>query len=169
MTYEKKYKWALSGFIIMLIMNIAVLTTIFVVKQKEHRHDERNGSVSLKVQRFIEHELDLSDAQKKEFKQLRQQHFKETKILYKDIGTYRKELFSELKGGEKNGSAVRIDSLTNLIGDTQTQLDRAVYSHFVKLRSICNEEQRQKFDQIMQKVMQRLDPERFQKEAERKD
>lgn len=157
MDYKKKYKWVLAGFIIMLLLNILVLGSIWMVKNGG-RPFGRDGAVQFRVQRFMERELDFSEAQKQAFEELRRDHIQETRSIYGDIRKQRRALFAELQGDEEDDSAVRIDSLTNLIGQSQARLDSAIYKHFKEIRSICNVEQRQKFDRIIEKVMVRMEP-----------
>lgn len=157
MEYAKKYKWALSGFIIMVILNIALLATAWVVRYDRH-HTGSKGSVPFRMQRFMERELNFSEAQKQAFDELRKEHFRESRAIFNDIKKYRRALFDELQGGEANQAQARVDSLTTLIGNAQARLDAAIYEHFMEVRNMCNEEQKQKFDRIIQKVIQRLDP-----------
>lgn len=160
MDYAQKYKWAVTGFIIMVILNIIVLATIWAVRHDGHQHS-RNVPVPFRMQRFMERELNFSKAQKETFRQLRKEHIRESRAIHKEIRQYRRALLGQLHS-RKTGQ-IRVDSLANLIGHAQARLDAAIYNHFVEVRSICDEEQKKKFDRIIRRVIQRLEPVRRKK------
>lgn len=157
MEASKKYKWALTGFIIMLVLNILVLGSIWMVK-KEGRSFDDDRAVQFRMQRFMERELDFSDEQKQAFEKLRRDHIQKTRNIYGDIRRNRQALYSELQGENRPDTSERMDSLTSQIGESQALLDAAVFEHFIQIRGMCTEVQKQKFDQIIEKVMQRLEP-----------
>lgn len=156
MEYKTKYRWALTGFLVMLVLNIAVIAGIWILRPGGGP-PFREGQSQFRVQRFIERELDLSDEQRITFRELRRDHIRETRGYFRDIRMARQELFEALRDEE---SEVAVDSLTGIIGRKQQELEKAFYDHFSELRSICDEEQKAKFDQIISRVMQRVDPSR---------
>ena len=158
MEYKTKYRWALAGFLVMLLLNIVVLAGIWLLRPGGGPF-HREGQSQFRVQRFMERELNLSEEQKTAFRELRREHIRETRSYYRDIRMARKAIFEALRDNEKNGA---VDSLTSEIGRKQQELERAVYDQFSELRSICNDEQKAKFDRMMLRVMQRVDPTRQQ-------
>lgn len=156
MEYKTKYRWALTGFLVMLVLNIAVITGIWILRPGGGP-PFREGQSQFRVQRFIERELNLTEDQKNRFRELRRDHIRDTRTYFKDIRMARGELFEALSDDASDAS---VDSLTTVIGRKQQELEQAFYDHFSKLRSICDEEQKAKFDRIILRMMQRVDPSR---------
>lgn len=157
MDYKNKYRWAMAGFMVMLFLNLAVIAGIWIFRPGGHfLGRERAGQI--RMQHFIERELNLSEEQIKAFRELRRDHFRETRNINRDIRKYRSSLFALLENEQKDMS--KADSLSNVLGEAQQALEKAIYEHFAELRGICNEQQKEKFDRITQKVMLRLDPSR---------
>ncbi|MDX1586155.1 MAG: periplasmic heavy metal sensor [Balneolaceae bacterium] len=154
MEYKTKYRWALTGFLVMLVLNIVVVAGIWILRPGGGP-PFREGQSQFRVQRFIERELNLSEEQRNAFRELRKDHIRETRAYFRDIRQARGALFEALRNEE---SDVAVDSLTAVIGRKQQELEEALYDHFSELRNICNDEQKAKFDQIISRVMQRVDP-----------
>jgi hypothetical protein len=59
--------------------------------------------------------------------------------------TLREQLFSNLKGQPGNLS----DSLAQAIGNNQKAIELATFNHFLKVRGLCTEQQKEIFDKII--------------------
>jgi len=154
MNYQRKYKWALTGFIIMVILNLGTLVTIWVIKPP-HRADLMHNRGE-RMQHFITRELDLTDAQKEQFRSIRQRHIRETRSILEEMHHHRRAYFQLLKEFDRQGDSVRVDSLASLIARDQARLERSIYQHFSEIRSILNEDQKAKFEQLIDRIMRRM-------------
>ena len=54
-------------------------------------------------------------------------------------------------------SGEKRDSLALRLGENQLKLEEAVYTHFREIEKMLNEEQRKRFDRVIEQVMQRRD------------
>ncbi|MGK7371639.1 MAG: Spy/CpxP family protein refolding chaperone [Candidatus Halalkalibacterium sp. M3_1C_030] len=153
MDYNKKYRWAMAGFLVMLFLNIAIISGIWIFRPGGHFMG-REGAGQFRMQRFIEQELNLSEDQKQAFRELRRDHIRETRNIHRDIRIYRRSLFGLLQNEEVN--VKKVDSLSKALGEAQRAMEKATYEHFAELRSICDDQQKEKFDRITERVMLRL-------------
>ena len=154
MDYKKKYRWAMAGFMVMLFLNIAIIAGIWIFRPGGEFLG-RQGSPQFRMQHFIERELNLSEDQKQAFRELRRDHFMETRNINRDIRMHRRALFNTLQN--ETADAGKVDSLTQALGEAQKAMENAIYDHFSELRSICDEQQKEQFDRITERVMLRLD------------
>ena len=154
MNYQRKYRWALTGFIIMVILNLGTLVTIWMIKPP-HRVDFR-GNRGERLHYFITRELDLTNAQKEQFRGIRQRHVRETRTILDEMHQHRRDYFQLLKDFDRRDDSIRVDSLASLIARDQARLERSIYNHFSEIRSILNEDQKAKFEQLIDRIMRRM-------------
>lgn len=154
MTDAKKYKLALGGFVVMVILNAAVLISMWVMKPP-HLPRRHPGNTQARVQRFLQRQLNLNPQQQKAFHQLRRKQIDRSRKLIRDIQQKRGQLVTLLKSNEAPNRQTQADSLIALIGNDQTRLEHDVFTHFVQLRQLCNPRQKKKFDQIIEHVLRR--------------
>ncbi|MFH5884131.1 periplasmic heavy metal sensor [Halalkalibaculum sp. DA3122] len=153
MEYAKKYRWALAGFIILLLLNIGTLATVWMIRPPQQTsilNDERPR----RVQRFLERELELNQQQRTQIQQLRQQHMQRIRSVMEDVRKNRAVYFNILQTADTLEARGQIDSLARRIGHAHAELERANYDHFRKIRQILNENQRSRFDRILEQSMQ---------------
>lgn len=98
------------------------------------------------VGRFLDRELELSNAQKKEFDELRKEHFKTTKNFEDKINKLKKDILSE--SFKQNPDMQKIEVLSDSIGSVQKEYELFLSQHFQKLASVCKPEQREKLKNI---------------------
>jgi len=99
--------------------------------------------------RFLVHKLNLSDEQLNKFEELRISHREEMRVVMDNMKPLKDQLF------HFKNTLFNRDSIANLIGDFEAKKEIITYSYFNDLRSICNQNQKRKFDKIIRKVMRR--------------
>ena len=90
--------------------------------------------------------LDLTDAQEEQMKNMRIEHQKSIKGDQQSLKLKMVEL-SNLVSND-NPDPKQVDRLTDEIGNLQTALFKAQIGHRMEVRTILNEEQKLKFDQM---------------------
>jgi Spy/CpxP family protein refolding chaperone len=95
-------------------------------------------------------ELHLNDQQRKQLYALIDEHRKESRSLKDKIRTAKNELFDLAKDSiaNENKKRIAIDKTSKYIG----QLDSLTLNHFQKIRSICNDDQKKLFDELLKKM-----------------
>ncbi|MFY0652847.1 MAG: hypothetical protein JXQ96_12465 [Cyclobacteriaceae bacterium] len=146
---------------ILIILNLTSM--YFFVIHKRIAHRDRHGFNNNREMRrpnseerrnhsrFIERELGLSTDQQKEFRRLKKEHFQKSADVRKQLREMRNTMFSNI-----NNKAFDLDSMAGVIGTTQARAEVEMYNHFKSVRDICTEDQKKKFDQVIEKMMKRM-------------
>lgn len=154
MTTEKKYKWAVTGFIVMLILNLATLTTIWVggtdTQNWDRRSDTEQGRTA--VHRFMQRELGLSEAQIKSMAEMRRSHFTEMRELRGELEDQRHAYFEFIMGADASNKQKR-DSILTELKEQFAETEDAFYVHMTEMKSVLNAGQQEKFKQLMKESM----------------
>jgi len=138
--------------ILLLVVNIITLAMLWMNKKA---HDE-NGQMPPPgpVFEFVTKELNLNEHQQEQYKALRQEHQQLQRPLADSIAKAKDAFFELLKHNSMTDSELVAYNRKTL--DLQGQLELVNFKHFQKLRAICNEQQQQKFDAVIQTVLKRL-------------
>lgn len=152
---SKTTKWLVGLVAVLMVVNIALLATIWL---------KRNGTTGPpafkgNARDFLVDTLSLNDSQVRNFDSLRQAHFKKIDDDKRKLLFLRDRLFALLS--EKDTSRIKTqikDFLQQKIGEVQADIDLETFRHFYQLRSTLNEQQKQRFDSVIQNVLRTLDP-----------
>jgi Spy/CpxP family protein refolding chaperone len=150
MEIQKKYRWAVTGLIIMIVLNLATLITLWMnhpgnADWRQHRMDDRGRTA---IHQFMKKELGLSEPQVKSMATLRQAHFKEMDSLRKQLEQSRRAYFDFIMGSEADNTAKR-DSLMNQLSNQYIEVEGALYTHMSEMKEILTPDQQQKFKTLM--------------------
>lgn len=103
---------------------------------------------------MIINELKLSKEQIVQFDKLKEAHHSSMLELQAKGNELRNNYFNNLK--QDNPDQKVIDELANAIGDNQKQIETITFNHFMDVRKLCNEEQKKRFDLIINDVLQHM-------------
>lgn len=134
----KVAKSKLLGFfaILMLVLNLTLITFIFV--KKEHKpHFEGPKHI-------IAEKLDFDAIQIDAYDELIVEHRKEIFEIENTIIATKASLYQNL--GEN--ATANLDSLMDVLGDLQVSIEQTHYEHFQGIKDLCNEEQLPKFEAL---------------------
>lgn len=134
--------------ILLLITNITLVAIMVMGKGNKERRSGREQAFEMMVK-----ELDMTEAQQKEYKQLKELHFKDSKPLFDSLRAARNAFFALVKDSSANDSVMALHS--QRISERQAAIDRNTFAHFRKVRQLFTPEQQPKFDTFVQKMMQR--------------
>ncbi|WP_424961309.1 hypothetical protein [Ekhidna sp.] len=139
---NKLYK---IGFFALLIINIG-LVVLFIFKPKPHMRQRG-------AREQISQKLAFSDEQEKQFGEMVEIHRQAIREILKEERTLVRSYFEQLS--ITTGSEDKELLLRQIM---KLKKDKIVltYNHFEKLKSICNEEQLAKFDEVIADVIPRL-------------
>lgn len=136
--------------IVLAIMNVSLLAIMWF-----HRPPMDGGPRERPkdMNRFLAHELNLSDAQQQQFDALFDEHKQKMEAVKNRGRELHDLLFDELSN---TTSTNKSDSLISLIGENRKLGEKALYNHLSKVRSLCDEKQKQEFDRIIKGAMARM-------------
>ena len=129
------------GFLI--LANIATLGFFWI----GHFKNQRDHS----PKEFLSKKLNFSKNQKEAYFNLAKEHNESAKTIRDQIKIDKENLFQLLKSDKINDS-VRNDKALKVSTSIQS-LDILTFEHFRKVRAICTEEQKPKFDELIQKMV----------------
>ncbi len=136
--------------VLLLLVNVAML--IFMFRSKKHHDFPGRGGKGGAFEMMVK-ELNMTDQQQTDFKKLKEEHFKNIGPVFDSIKTLKRSLFDLVKAETINDSVVA--GYSGLIAEQQLILDKATINHFRKVRAMFSGEQQKKFDDFVQKMMQR--------------
>ncbi len=100
---------------------------------------------------LLKKKLNLTDEQLQKFRDLRKNHFEETREIGDEIHRLKRELSGEIFNETQNQTEV--EKRIEQIGQLEMQMEREKFKHFLELKSVCNPEQQQKFREIFKEIM----------------
>jgi protein CpxP len=105
---------------------------------------------------FLEEQLKLNDKQKDEFLKLKEEHHKLAEPLQDSIHILKDRMFDVISSGQAD--TIKASEIARSIGECQKQLEMVAFHHFRKMRDLCDDNQKQKFDKVMKNVMMMVGP-----------
>ncbi len=103
---------------------------------------------------FLTRELGLDAQQQAAYQELIKEHRAQANSIKDHINEARKELFALMREG--HADSLRIDAASAEIAAWTKKMDIVTFSHFMKVRQLCRSGQQQKFDEVIEEVMQMI-------------
>lgn len=154
MDYQKKYRWAVTGLLVMILLNVVTLLTIWLNKPDYsewiHNRDEDRGHNG--VHQFMQKELGLSSAQMDSIAALRRTHFRELRTMKRNLEQMRRNYFDMLMNPETEFDISR-DSLVQNMAGQYIAIEKSMHRHMSEMKSVLNEDQQQKFERLMKNTL----------------
>ncbi len=153
MKIETKFKWALTGFLVMVLLNAALLTTIWIKKadnrdRRSFRDSDRNPNA---IHRYMQRELQLTDAQTDSLSAIRKAHFQEMRELRKELNENRRAYFNFIMGDEAGNDQKR-DSILTELTNQYNLIENMFYTHMTDMKEILKNDQQERFEQLMRET-----------------
>jgi len=162
MNYFDKPKFLGIIIIALFLLNIGTLTFMWINRPphpppppefiKNGNPPPPQGNAS----DFLIHELKLNDAQQKDYEKLRDEHRASMKKIHEEIGKTRDEMFSMLSGG--NADTAKANTLSAKVGELEKQVQQITFEHFTKVKALCDDTQKKKFEEIIGEVLRMMAP-----------
>lgn len=141
-----KIKLLTTVVVLLVLMNIATLAGMWKLMQRDF-HAPPPGP-----KEFLIAKLQLDEEQQKVFETLRKEHFDQMRVLQENIRSEKDEMYDLLKSDNPDTTAT-YGHIAQIMREEE-QLERITFEHFRKVRAICNDDQKQHFDAIIDRVMQ---------------
>jgi len=147
--------WVNILIVFFLIVNAVILTLLWINRASvTHPVKSENLPAKGPVFEFIIRELNLNKAQQDAYFQLRKAHQDELRPLLDSLDKVRKIFFDLLKDSTADQAKQEAQSAVSMRLHQQVELVN--FRHFKQLRSICTNDQQQKFDAIIEEVLKRF-------------
>lgn len=152
MTVEQKYKWALTGLVVMVLLNAIILATLWMNRPVLSDSDRflGNNKVSPPIHQQMQNQLGLTGGQRERFTEIRREHIREMRALRRVLDDQRKE-YLDLILDDNTESQESRDSLLTELTHQFSEIERSMYHHMTEMKNILDEEQQAKFQQMMQR------------------
>jgi Spy/CpxP family protein refolding chaperone len=134
--------------ILLLVANIAL---VFIIMRGRKGPDRRDGRKD--PSEMMSKELNMTDQQEKDFKSLKEAHFKNVKPLFDSIRASKTAFFSLIK--DPNVSDSLINASEQQVLSQQARLDKLTFDHFKRVRALFTPEQLPRYDSFINKMMDR--------------
>lgn len=135
--------------VLLLLTNIAMV--VFMMKGRNHHKSKGSGGKGDPFEMMVK-ELNMTEQQQKDYKQLKEDHFKTIKPLFDSVRAAKTAFFSLIKEKDVNDST--LDRYTQRISERQTIIDKLTFDHFQRVRNLFTPEQQPKFDEFVKKMTQ---------------
>ena len=155
MNYFNNTKWWAIVVITLIFLNAITLTIFWVERKSNHNlipKQENRGATSF----YLNKELAFDSMQQLQYNQLVIEHRQVTRQMRSEIRNA-KDAFFELL----SDSTIIDDSIKKVsmgVSNIEQQLDILTFNHFKNVRTICNAEQKKKFDSIIKNAVQMMAP-----------
>ena len=146
----KKYRIIIAATILLLLVNTILLCFLWFGK-KHLPPPPQNAGPAMVVENLLKDELLLNADQLKQFRTLREEHFRFNQQLNDSLHLQKDALFSLL--GKKDSSSNAVDSITNMIAHFEKKKDLNTFAHFSKVRLLLTATQQEKFDGIINDIL----------------
>lgn len=129
--------------IVLVVMNGFFMFKIFGDK---HPPDPNPGM-------FIAKELHFDEKQMNDFSKLNDVHHDAMRKTSRELKELKEALFNQLEAAEVN--TAEVNDLTRRIGEKERQKDLKTFYHLKEVQKICTDEQRLRFNSIIQEALHR--------------
>ncbi len=141
-------KWLLWIVFILILINIGMVTTLWLTKPPQPPHPSRAGRMAqppLGEQQLLK-ELQLSEPQAEQFRKLRERHEEKVTGVLDSLHALKDLAFRSVLNDA--GDMHTSQALMKRAAEFEYTLDTLTLNHVAALRSVCTREQRGTFDSI---------------------
>jgi protein CpxP len=100
---------------------------------------------------FLIRELGFTEKQKQDYQLLIDEHKSDMKKLMDKIRTAKEKLWDNLS--ETDTASISTESTSAEIGNDQKEIELVTFRHFQKVKELCDENQKKKFDEVIKEVI----------------
>lgn len=133
---------------LLVVSNIVLAFFLLNGKTKKPAKRERNDPAEMMIK-----EVGMDEKQAATHKQMKDDHFKAVRPLYDSLRAAKATYFGLVKDTAVKEEMAKV--YRDKIAAWQSTIDSMTFAHFRKMRSLLNPQQQLKYDEFVQKLMQR--------------
>lgn len=149
MNSASKNKLLIWCVVLLMIVNVAVIATIWLQHQKESVQPKK-----IIPGDFLIRELGLDKKQQEQFQGLRKEHQQQSVKTRGEIKNARDNFYKLLQKPTVNDSSKK--SASAEIAKHLQEMDLITFDHFKKVRDMCTPDQQKRFDEIIEDVLRMM-------------
>jgi protein CpxP len=134
--------------ILLLVANLVLVYFFVTARGGYGKREGRKDPMEMMAK-----ELKMTDQQQKDFKSMKEEHFKNIRPLFDSMRLIKSSFFSLMKDSLVTDSA--ITAAEQQVLAQQGRLDRMTFEHFRRVRQLFTAEQLPKYDSFISKMMDR--------------
>ncbi len=155
MDYFTKHKFLVAAIVVLIVVNLATVGIILFTPQRPAPpNGMRPGMPPPQGMKFFEDEFRLTEDQKATFNRLREEHFAKVKDIIDNMRAAKNDAYMMLM--QDNPDKNKADSLFEVSGKLQIQLDKMTFEHFAKLKTYCTKDQLPAYNKLLQGLTQKF-------------
>ncbi|HWY38845.1 MAG TPA: Spy/CpxP family protein refolding chaperone [Bacteroidia bacterium] len=139
--------------VFLLLVNIGALAFTWIGYKKNTEHRPHRGGSAFE---FLKRELNLTEEQQQKLEEMRIAHHDEAEKVHEMAGPMHRRFFHLLDRNDTTAVALLADSMAQC----QRQMELLTFKHFKRVREMCNPQQQQKFDEVIQEALRMMAPPR---------
>ena len=155
MSYFNNNKWWVIMVVILVVLNAATLTIFFIERSKgvmTAPMHQRGGN----TKDYLNKELGFDSVQQIKYEQLITEHRQQNIEIRAEIRHAKDSFFALLSDSATLDTAIKKAAIR--VANIQQQMDVLTFFHFKKIRSVCNAQQRVKFDSVIKNAVKMMAP-----------
>lgn len=125
-------------------------------EQFENGLGKRDKNRPERPDKLIIDKLKLNETQVKQFEELKKEHRKQIDMLQDSSRRYHDEYFGLLKNAVTDST--KANALLNRIAQNQVEIDKVTYTHFEKIKAICDPSQKEFFNGFIDEIARSFKP-----------
>lgn len=152
-------KWIIWAALLLLILNIAAISTILYHRKQEKVAEElvqrRFASDSLAMKysgRWFRNELGLTSEQMREFQRFNPSFRQKVRNINFELGEKRRFMLDEMSA--ENVDTARLNILADSIGSLHSDLKKATYTYYLEFKKMTSPEQQEKLRQLFSRMFE---------------
>ncbi len=148
-------RMTLWSFLILVVLNIFTISLLWMNRPEERRVPQRTipGHQGPGTLKFLQQELEFTDAQIEQYDQIRKRHHQRVTVLQNEIHRYKRELMEEVFAQQPD--TTRVIMFAALISEKQEQIERITFFHFLDLKALCGKEQSKKLHRLIDEFLRK--------------
>ncbi len=154
MKTDNKYSTLVWAVVLLAVLNISTLATIMYHKYQSDKSDTISATDKQQLEsdsekfsgRYFRDQLNLSGEQMDKFKEINPAFRLKARNITIELAEKRKQMLIEMSG--EKGDTLRLNALSDSIGQLHSDLKRITYRYYMEIKSICDQEQQKKLEQI---------------------
>ena len=141
----------------LLLMNIGLVIMLWLQPMPHERRggppEKGMGQPPRRAEGFLVKALDLDAEQRAELKDLRDEHFEETRGRHKELRAVKRAMFDALLAAEPDTIAAQ--QFAAEYGAQLQKIDESLIQHYLDIREICSPEQQEELRKVFRQAIRR--------------
>ncbi|GAA4398970.1 hypothetical protein GCM10023187_10180 [Nibrella viscosa] len=139
MNETKRYRLMVGIIVGLALLNLALLVWMYLAPRQQTRRTDRRL--------FLSRELNFSEEQRKQYRALRDEHFKIIRPMLEEIHESRKRFFQQVN--DTTLTDAQLQQQAEQLETKLAQIDVKTFRHFQQVRALCTPEQRARLTEVL--------------------